>query len=436
MKNKGATWLVALGAVAGFLFAAVATYDFVAHLDRQVHGIHCSFIPGLGGADASGTSGCHVTLMSPYSSVFRSDFWGGIPISLPAMSVFGFLFACAIYLRLSRKESDPEVTGFVALASAVPVLASIVMGYLSFIELDTACKLCIGIYLSSAVVFFGSITLWRGASSDGSAGVGTIAEAADTVQDSPGPVRNRFGIVFTLGAAAGLAFVLIPVGVYAAKAPDFRPYLGSCGNLQRPQAPEDVLVGIGDTGGHVPALEVLDPLCPACRAFERRVQQTDVDAKLDRQALLFPLDNSCNWMVSETIHPGACAVSEAILCAGSRGPEVLTWAFEEQEAILTAARTNPEAAATMIKARFPGLGGCVGSAKVKARLNLGLRFAVDNQMPVLTPQLYVRGQRLCDEDTDLGLAYMLTKMAAGTGPVRSEIPGAVQPGVSPGRGEQ
>ena len=60
-----------VAALAGLVFASVATHDFENHLDRQVHGIHCSFLPGLGAAE-SGNTGCHTTLMSPYSSVLRS----------------------------------------------------------------------------------------------------------------------------------------------------------------------------------------------------------------------------------------------------------------------------------------------------------------------------------------------------------------------------
>ena len=67
------TIVVLLAAAAGFGFSAVSTYDFAAHLDRQVHGIHCSFLPGLSEADASGHTGCHVTLMSPYSSIMRDS---------------------------------------------------------------------------------------------------------------------------------------------------------------------------------------------------------------------------------------------------------------------------------------------------------------------------------------------------------------------------
>ena len=40
MRPRPFLALLALAGVAGFVFASVSTYDFVAHLDRQVHGIH------------------------------------------------------------------------------------------------------------------------------------------------------------------------------------------------------------------------------------------------------------------------------------------------------------------------------------------------------------------------------------------------------------
>src|SRR4029079_15259634 len=60
--------VVLVSALAGFFFASFSTYDFVQHLDRQVHGLHCSFVPGLTGTDVSAASGCHAALMIPYSS--------------------------------------------------------------------------------------------------------------------------------------------------------------------------------------------------------------------------------------------------------------------------------------------------------------------------------------------------------------------------------
>ena len=39
-----------VSSVTGATFAAISTQDYAKHLDRQLHGTHCSFIPGAGAA--------------------------------------------------------------------------------------------------------------------------------------------------------------------------------------------------------------------------------------------------------------------------------------------------------------------------------------------------------------------------------------------------
>lgn len=393
--------LALVGSLFGFVFAAVSTYDFVAHLDRQVHGLHCSLLPGLGTPDATGASGCHLTLMSPYSSVLRDTLWGGIPISLPAMAVFAFLGFWGGYLWLTQRTRDPQATAFYAIAAGLPAFMSLVMGIISLSALSALCKLCLGIYLSSALLLTGAIGLWR--QSVPARTPGGLSAALEHEPLSLGAL----GIAF----AVGVLFVATSVIAYAASTPSFDKYVGSCGTLAKPADPHKVLLPLGNQTGSVEVLEVLDPLCPACRAFERRFEKLPSASTTRRRALLFPLDSSCNWMVQAAVHPGACAISEAMLCAGEAGAEeVLTWAFDEQEEIVAAERAAAGSAAKMAVARFPQTAGCVGSSKAKARLNRALRWAVDNQMPVLTPQLYVNNTRLCDADTDLGLDYMLSRL--------------------------
>jgi hypothetical protein len=64
-----------------------------------------------------------------------------------------------------------------------------------------------------------------------------------------------------------------------------------------------------------------------------------------------------------------------------------------------------------IRQRFPELMDCVASKETAQRLDRVMRFAVDNRLPVSTPQLFVGETRLCDEDTDIGLAYTLPRLA-------------------------
>jgi uncharacterized membrane protein len=400
-------WLVVVlvGALAGLIFASISTYDFVQHLDRQVHSIHCSFIPGS--SASTGSSGCQVAMMSPYSSVFRTRVWGGIPISLAAMAVFAFIGFYGADLLLSRRKRDPRATGFLALACALPAVASIIMATISLTKLGTTCKLCVGIYLASAMCLTGAIVLWRQAVRTQAVGISRDGSSRLEVSvDAPATTWGFLGAMFGIG----VAFVLVPVLLYLALSPDHAKFIGTCDVLQKPKDTYGVMVQLEKGGPNAAqAIEVLDPLCPACRAFETRLAKSGLADRLDRKAILFPLD-TCNWMITEATHPGACTISEAVLCAGPRAKEVIDWSFANQERIKDAAKADPTAAARIVKERFPELASCVGSAEAKANVNKSLRWAVANNIRVLTPQLFVDNVKLCDEDVDLGLEYALSRM--------------------------
>lgn len=435
--------VVFVGALAGLLFASVSTYDFAMHLDRQMHDVHCSFVPGLSGPER-GDSGCQVTLTSPYSSVFRQSLWGGVPISLPAMAVFAFLMFFAVEVTMSGRQRDPRTAAFLLAATALPALTSVVMAYLSLVKLDAVCKLCIGIYLASFAALVGGIGVFLAARKN-AADAGSLpratarpsrdegeqdgdAEPAWVSGKEPAAAKPRpiepvgrptppqpppAPMSYLAGAfAVGIVFVVGPVLAYAVAAPDHGQFAGQCGTLSKPNDDYGVMVALDPHPGKPPAIELLDPLCPACRGFEQRLHASGLDAEMDRKALLFPLDDTCNWMIDDAVHPGACAVSEAMLCAGERSRLVLEWAFANQKQIRTAAKADPKAAAEMVKQRFPDLASCVGSAGVRSKLNRSLRWAVANQLTVLTPQLFVGGYKLCEEDTDLGLDYSLSRLLA------------------------
>jgi uncharacterized membrane protein len=384
----------AAAALAGVVFAAVSAQDSIAHLDRQVHAITCSMVPGLGPKDAGGTSGCHVALMSPYSSVLRDLTWGGIPIALPALGVFVFLLFRAADLLL-RKQVTRRELAFLIAASALPVLTSIVYAIISYTQLGTFCKVCVGIYLSSLGVFVTAILAYT---------------KTNDVAEPAAAKNGGFGL-WAFYFVEGVAMVALPVLLYLSFKPAYADSLLRTSGLRHPDDKYGVMVGLQGTGD-VPAVEVLDPLCPACKAFAERLAASEAGRRLRINVALFPLDKECNWMVGESLHPGACAVSEAVLCAGARGAQVLEWAFHHQDDLRARGSSGSAAVYARIKSDFPELSSCVGRPAVKARINKSLRWIVANSLPVLTPQLFVRNQKLPDEDTDLGLDYVLSRMLA------------------------
>jgi len=422
------------------VFASASTLDFVQHLDRQVHELHCSFVPGLVEPDEEST-GCQVTLLSPYSSVMRTSLWGGIPISLPAMAVFAFLGFRAIELSFADATRRKTMAAIALVTTAVPVLASVVMGYLAFTKLHAACKLCIGIYASSGVALVMAVAALLAARAEARAAVPAPVAVDQYGQPIAAATPSPKTAAMWLSAAGqAFAFVTVPVVVYAALVPDYSKYIGTCGALAQPDDPYGVMVPLGPKGNGVPTIEVFDPLCPSCRGFEERLVASGLDQKLQRRAVMFPLDSECNWMVGRSLHPGACRVSQAVLCAATVpavGPDVVVaWAFEQQEALLAQGKQDLEGVSRMIAARFPELTACLGSPEVESRLNKSLRWAVKNQLPVMTPQLYVNGVKLCDEDSDLGMDFtlhtMLEKHAAGQLQASTPAAAPTEPALVPG----
>ena len=399
-----ALFFVFAAAVGGAALSAQSTSDFVAHLDRDVHAIHCSVVPGAGAQ--LGESGCRTVMLSPYSSFFRDQWWGGIPVALWSLAVFAFLAYRSGHLLWRGAPTRSE--GFFLFASSLlPATMSVIFGYIAVMKVGAVCTVCTGIYAVS--------------------GIGCIAAAAAWAMSSVTPKGGGGPAPFALGCLEGTGFVAAMTFIFMAFSPmppaDAGRGAQGCGALPQPDDEAGVMFALSPTPGAAPSIEVLDPLCPACRAFATRLAASGFESALDLRAVLFPLDNECNWMVNESLHPGACIVSEAILCAAGlerrdrpeRGRAVLDWAFSRQAELIDLARKDPAALRAMVEATFPEVRGCVGRPQVRNKLGKSLRWAVANALPVMTPQLFVDGTRLCDEDTDLGLEYTLMRMLEGKG---------------------
>lgn len=386
-------FLTAGASLLGAAFAGVSTHDFITHLDRQMHSIHCSFIPGAG--QQLGESGCRAVMMSPYSSLFRSSFWGGLPISLLALAVFAYLIYRSLEFAFRAEELNKKDTLYLVLATLLPVLMSVIYGYISSSKLDTFCKLCVGVYASSALCLLFAIAAH-------------IKAPEARSLDSPAPRWIRWFL-------EGVAYVGVLTLIYVMFAPTTDKSLQGCGTLVKKDDPNNIMLELGGKRGGTPSIAVLDPLCPSCKAFDERLEASSLYDQLDVKVVLFPLDASCNWMVKPSLHPGACAVSEAMLCEKESARAVLAWAFENQEMLLESAKENDSKVRALLQEKFPKVKGCLGTPAIKAKLNKSLRWTVANALPVLTPQLFVADKRVCDEDTDLGLEYTIAAMLKDRG---------------------
>jgi uncharacterized membrane protein len=381
-----------VGAVLGVTFSGYSTLDYAEHLDRRVHDLHCSFVPGA--EPTAEAEACRTAMYSPFSALFKEELWGGVPISLFGLGAFAFLFAFALYLLLAGSRAPRAAVTFFGLVGVTPLLVSVAMFTISITRLGGLCKTCVGIYIASLVVAVGalwSVTAQRGPAESRRAGVSWLLPVA---------------WLFVMGIVT-----LLPAWVYAQGVPDHRPFLTNCGHLAKPKEPHDALVKIRGARAVQPSIFFEDPLCPTCKAFHERLTAEGALDRLDIQLALFPLDSECNWMLDRPLHPGACTVSKVILC--SENPmTALEWAFEQQEELTRAGAAGEPALRELLSRRFgAAMLKCVDSRETKLRLNRHLHFAADNSIPVSTPQVYLGDLRLCDEDTDIGLRYALKQLA-------------------------
>jgi protein-disulfide isomerase len=384
-------WIGVAGALWGLVFAGISTLDYASHLDRGLHDLHCSFIPG---ADASVSGeGCRVALNSPYSALFKQNLWGGVPISLFALGCFCFLLGHALSIALSNRRTTRQGGLLYALLAISPLCVSAVMFSISWFELGTICKTCAGIYVASLLL-----------------GVSAVGVLAGTWSTRAPWSLGSFGVA-ALVASGMLLWVLAPSVVYAALAPDHTPFVTQCGTLKVQKESHGALLSLPGVSAKKSALFFEDPLCPTCKSLHERLRDAKVLERLDVELALFPLDNECNWMLDQPLHPGACKVSKAILCAKDPG-EMLEWAYENQPELAEAAKAGGRMFEQFIAKRWgPAVVRCISDRATLTRLNRHLHFAVANGLAVSTPQVFIEGQRLCDEDIDMGLMFALRTLA-------------------------
>jgi uncharacterized membrane protein len=391
--------IVALAAsVLGLVFAGYSTYDYAQQLDRQVHAVHCSFIPGAP-VSSDGDNPCKTALFSAYSALFRATYWGGVPISLFALGAFCFFAAFAVYLTMSEPRGSKWAWRFFAVVALFPLVASIGMFVISVTHLHTLCKLCVGIYVSSTVLAASAVA-------------GAFADARAREDTETAATESRWAALVLWTSWLGVA-TFLPALVYVGALADYRPLLDKCGKLQG-SVDRRGLLQIPTSNPVRPALLFEDPLCPSCKAFHARLLDEGIYDHLDVTLAMFPLDSECNWMLDRSLHPGACVMSKAVICGNGshKAREVLEWSYENQDELKELAKQGEKALVAKVAERWGNdLAACVTSKAATAQLNQELHFAANVHIPVSTPQMFLGEQRICDEDTDLGLKYTLAQLA-------------------------
>ncbi len=413
--------LALVASLLGLLFAGFSTYDYVKHLDRQLHAVHCSFTPGIAAA-TDADNACRTAMYSAYGAVFRGTWWGGVPVSLFALGVYVFFAAFAVALIVGGPRVSKRAYQFMGFASLGPLVVSVIMAFIAAVRLGVFCKTCVGLYVASALLagagIWGMVQLRRLSFLDAFAeSVPANAGPAGTIPQPPvmpsapvqGMPQGNLGAIAIWLAALGLC-VGVPAIIYVNALPDFRPLLASCGTIAQPKS--KALVPLATISPKRDATLVADPLCPTCKGLHDRLVTEGAMENLNASLVLMPLDSSCNWMLDRSLHPGSCILSKAVICADPRSREALEWMYSNQEELATLAKAGDSLLRSRLRTHFgEAIDTCIDAKQTSVRLNNILQYAVTNELPVSTPQLYLGDLRICDEDSDLGLRFTLAQLA-------------------------
>lgn len=417
MKNmlRMPSALALVASLLGLIFAGFSTYDYAQHLDRQLHAIHCSFTPGLAAASEA-ENACRTAMYSAYGAFFRGTWWGGVPVSLLALGVYIFFAAFAVALLVGGPRASRRAYQFMGFASLGPLFVSVVMAFIAAVRLGVFCKTCVGLYFASALLagagIWGMIQLRRisftqAFAPDAPSPTGTIPQAPTMPMEGM-PIGNP-GLIAIWLATMGLC-VGTPALIYVNALPDYRPKLASCGNIPKPDS--KALVKLATIRPKRDAILVADPLCPTCKALHERLVAEGAMENLNVSLVLMPLDNACNWMLDRSLHPGSCTLAKTVICADPRSREALEWMYANQEELTALGKSDDTLLRARLRSQFgDAIDGCIDAKQTKVRLNNVLQYAVTNELPVSTPQLFLGKMKICDEDTDLGLRYTLAQLA-------------------------
>ncbi len=279
MTSRRSLWVAAALAVAGLVLAGV-----LAREHAQAHAGIASFCA------INDYVNCDRVATSRYSVVL------GVPVAVWGALAYGAALALALTgLRRSRPhESWPA--GLLFLLGAAATAVAVVLALVSELLVGALCLLCAASWLVSAGLLAGG---WRATRPAGIA----AAVRADLAY-----VRSRLWRSAALVVAAA-ALVLVARTAYPR-------YWERKAAAQARSAP----VAVTAPSGPPVVVEFSDYQCPFCAIahFEsKKVLAARPDVVLVRKQ--FPLDPACNPIIKRPIHPDACTLAVAGICAEEQG---------------------------------------------------------------------------------------------------------------------
>ncbi len=283
MTPRRALQLAAAAAAAGLVLALLLAREHV-----QAHaGV-------VGFCTLSDFVNCDKVATSRYSVVF------GVPLA--AWGALAYLVALVLALAGLRRARPHQTwpAGLLFLLGAAMTATAVVLAAVSELGIGAVCLLCAASWFTSAGVFAAA---WRATVPGGPA----AALRADLAALRARPVGLA---VFAVAGVAAVAVLVTAYPRYWQRRPEEKR--ASQARAAHPVAPA--------AGGSTVVVEFSDYECPFCAMAHEELKAllaTRPDVRVVKKH--FPLDPSCNRAVPRAIHPTACTLAAAAVCAEEQG---------------------------------------------------------------------------------------------------------------------
>jgi protein-disulfide isomerase len=322
----------ALAVALALAVAGVAISASLVRLHARAHAGYTSFCA------ISETVNCDRVATSRYAVVL------GVPVA--AWGVLGYVTAAALAGWALTRRAAGRARGALLLVAAAAVGASVALALVSEFLIGAWCLLCMGSWAIAGALL---VAAWRACPE----GVGP-AIAADVAA-----ARAHAGWTAAV-ALVGLGVLAALVAWYPRYAPHASPPAAAA-----PSA---------SAGGAKVLVEFSDYECPFCARAHAQLaglRAARPDLKIVRRH--FPLDAACNPALKRSIHPGACELARAAICADAQGR------FAAMDDALFANQTDKQPVARLaaqIGLDVPRFEACLGSPETARRLSADIADAI------------------------------------------------------------
>jgi protein-disulfide isomerase len=268
--------------------AGLAVSALLARLHVQAHGGAASFCA------LSETVNCDRVALSRFSVQL------GLPVAVWGVVGYALMSGLAASGVAWRRPGSSWPAGLLLLVSAAAAVASVALAVVSKVAIGAWCPLCV----VSWVISFGLLAAgWRACREPGAGG----AIRADLAALRARPLRAGAVVLLVVGGVALTSAVYprywerIPASVRSVSSEATRPAI------------------VNTSVGPLVVLEYTDYECPSCARMheETRALAHRPDVTFVRRH--FPLDPACNPAVKRQVHPSACTLARAGICAEAQG---------------------------------------------------------------------------------------------------------------------